>query len=59
MGNKHTVETVGELRKAIAHLKDGVPLQFLFDDADYRKLDVQSFYDGQKEGFVKIKPTEE
>jgi hypothetical protein len=59
MGLKYTVETVGELRKALAHVPDDVPFQFMFDGADYRSLDIQSLYDGKQEAFVKIEPTEE
>jgi hypothetical protein len=59
VGLKYTVETIGELRKAIAHVPDDITFQFLFDGADYRKLDVQSIYEGQEGAFVKIEPTEE
>ncbi len=59
MGLKYTVETIGELRKALAHVTDATRFQFLFDGADYRKLEVQSHYDGSTEGFVKFAPVEE
>ncbi len=59
MGLKYTVETVGELRKALAHVADDIPIQFLFDGADYRKLDVQSLYAREPEAFVRIAPSEE
>lgn len=59
MGLKYTVETIGELRKALAHVPDDVTFQVSCDGADYRKLEVQSFYDREPERFVRLEPIEQ
>jgi hypothetical protein len=55
MGLKYTVETIGELKKAIALIPEDVTFQCEFDGTDYRKLDVQLCYDFDPEArFVKF-----
>jgi hypothetical protein len=45
MGLRYTVETIGELRKALAGVPDDVTFQCNFDGMDYRELEVQSHFD--------------
>lgn len=59
MGLKYTVETVGELKKALAHVPDDVTFQVICDGAEYRKFEVKSFYDREPECFVKFEPVEQ
>ena len=53
------VETIGELREALKGVPDDVAFQFLFDGADYRKLDVTDCYPNEDGRFVRIEPSEE
>ncbi len=54
MGLKYTVETVGELRKALANVPDDIPFIIVCDDSEYVKFEVQSLHDREPERFVKL-----
>ena len=57
MGLKYSnIQTVGELRQALAAVADDVPFEFITpEDESYREAEVQSLYDGKPEQFVRIK----
>ena len=54
MASKFTIETVGDMRKALAGISDDTPFQILCDGADYRKLESQLCYPGDREQFVRF-----
>jgi hypothetical protein len=51
------IETIGELRQALEGVSDDVTFTVEIDGEDFRKMEVQSLYDGQLEQFVRIKVT--
>lgn len=51
---KQKIETIGELRTALTKISDDTPIQFLFDGADYRAANVEHFYPGDRESFVRF-----
>ena len=51
-------ETVGDIRRALKNCADDTPIQFVFDDADYRAIKIAHLYPAERDGFVKIEPTE-
>ena len=60
MGLKYTVETIGELRQIIKNLPDDCPFEIRVEkdnDWTFQKFEVQSFYDNEKEMFVRFEPT--
>lgn len=59
MGLKFTVETIGELRAALAHVPDDIPFQVMCDEMEFRKFEVQSHYDHEPERFVKFEAVEQ
>lgn len=57
MGLKHSIETVGGLRKAFVGIADDVPFEIMIDrDWTYLKMTVQSFHDNEREQFVRLEP---
>lgn len=56
---KRRIETILDLKNAIAGIPNDMTFRFLFDGADYRVVELELCYPNEDGAFVNIEPFDE